>query len=40
MGGGGRSGGSLGGGPGGAIWGGEGGTGSRYLPLSSLWGES
>ena len=41
--GGGRSGGSVGGGgPGGAIWGGEGGggTGSRYLPLASLWGES
>ena len=30
-----------GGGPGGAIWGGGGGgTGSRYLPLPSLWGES
>ena len=40
--GGGRSGGSVGGGgPGGAIWGGGGGgTGSRYLPLASLWGES
>ena len=30
-----------GGGPGVAIWGGGGGgTGSHYLPLPSLWGES
>ena len=44
MGGGGRSGGSVGGGGSRwgdlGSWGGGGGTGCRYLPLPSLWGES
>ena len=42
MGGGGRSGGSVGGGfqvGRFGVVGGGGGTGSRYLPLASLWGE-